>query len=72
MSLASIGISLKIWSNKQNKTEWTSLMGPDKKRMLKNFPELFTNFLVTDEVEQTQQLWQVINYNSNIGYTQVM
>ena len=65
-AMKSIGISLKFWVDKKTKKlEWTSMMGGDKKRMLKKLPAHFAEFLPRKDVAPTQKLWQVnpIIYN---------
>ncbi|XP_066918734.1 uncharacterized protein [Clytia hemisphaerica] len=57
-AMKSIGITLKFWRDKKNKLEWTSLMGSDKKRMLKKLPAHFGEFLPSQDVASTQKLWK--------------
>uniref|UniRef100_A0A7M5V8K2 Uncharacterized protein n=2 Tax=Clytia hemisphaerica TaxID=252671 RepID=A0A7M5V8K2_9CNID len=57
-AMKKIGISLKFWTNKKNKWEWTSLMGNDKKRMLAKLPDHFEEFLPDNQVGPTRQLWK--------------
>ncbi|XP_066919732.1 uncharacterized protein [Clytia hemisphaerica] len=52
------GITLKFWKDKKDKNyEWTSLMGNDKKKMLRKLPSHFHEFLPPAQVEPTKELW---------------
>ena len=51
-------VFIKIWKT-NNKVEWTSLMGPDKKRMLEKLPTKLENFLEINEIDATCRLWKV-------------
>ena len=55
-----MGISFQIW-NKSNSKEygWTSLMGNEKKRPLKNLPAKFHEILCPETAEKTKKLWDV-------------
>ncbi|XP_066925709.1 uncharacterized protein [Clytia hemisphaerica] len=55
-----IGVTLTFWREKKSKKlEWTSLMGTDKKKMLRKLPQYFSELLPEKDVLPTQQLWKV-------------
>jgi len=61
----SLGVSLHVYKNGE-KWEWTSLLGGEKKTLLKKLPELFEKFLPSAKFAKTRQLWIL----SNIPYFQ--
>jgi len=40
-AIHSCGVGFKVWKDKDNKLEWTSLMGGEKKKLLHNLPSKF-------------------------------
>lgn len=61
------GVTFSIWKkpdengNSSDKYDWTSLMGTDKKKLLENLPEYFSDFLPQDNLDTVTQIWRVIN-----------
>jgi len=55
-AVRSLGVSLCVyWVGE--KLEWTSLLGGEKRILLKKLPDLFEKFLPQEKVEITCQLW---------------
>jgi len=55
-----MGISFHIWSKKDGKEkDWTSLMGNEKKKLLKDLPAKFHEILRPETAEKTKRLWEV-------------
>ena len=54
----SLGVSLSVWKGKTD-LEWTSLLGGEKRRLLRKLPQHFGKFLPTGKVIRTQSLWEV-------------
>ncbi|KAK3710028.1 hypothetical protein QZH41_012418, partial [Actinostola sp. cb2023] len=52
------GVNFSVWKGKDGKLEWTSLMGNDKKRLLKLLPEKFPEILRPATCEQITKLWK--------------
>jgi hypothetical protein len=60
------GVTFNIWQKSDengyatDKYDWTSLMGTDKKKMLKSLPEHFVEFLPSVSLYTVTKIWQVI------------
>jgi hypothetical protein len=63
----SCGVTFSVWEKldgngkKTSKYEWTSLVGDEKKKLLRNLPHKFDKFLKPETCETTKQIWQVSN-----------
>ncbi|KXJ08155.1 hypothetical protein AC249_AIPGENE23436 [Exaiptasia diaphana] len=57
-AIQSCGVGFRVWINNENKLDWTSLMGGDKKKLLKNLPSKFKDFVRTSEIEKVTKLWK--------------
>jgi len=55
-------VSFSVWKNKDNKLEWTSLMGTDKKKLLRNLPMKFDKCINPSKLQDVRKLWQVCDY----------
>ncbi|KAJ7371102.1 hypothetical protein OS493_027790 [Desmophyllum pertusum] len=55
-AVRSLGVSLRVYKVNE-KWEWTSLLGGDKKILLRKLPDLFEKILPAHRVEKTRQLW---------------
>ena len=64
-AIKNCGVSFAIWQkqdedgNITNKYDWTSMMGTDKKKLLKSLPDHFVEFLPEASVNKVTQIWQV-------------
>ena len=58
--MRSLGVSLKVYKVNE-KWEWTSLLGGQKKILLRKLPDVFEKILPAERVEKTRQLWIVSN-----------
>lgn len=59
-AVRSMGISFQIWNKKDSKEKgWTSLMGNEKKKLLKDLPAMFHEILRPETAEKTKKLWEV-------------
>ena len=59
-AVRSLGISFHIWNKKDSKEkDWTSLMGNEKKKLLKDLPGKFHEILRPETAEKTKKLWEV-------------
>ena len=61
-AIRSCGVGFSVWQNKEGKYEWTSLMGGDKKRLLRNLPDKFEDILKPDKKDAVTKLWKVRIY----------
>lgn len=59
----SLGVSLGVYKT-NNKWEWTSLLGEEKKILLRKLPDHFEKILLPAKVNKTRQLWIV---SSNVS-----
>ena len=57
-TVRSLGVTLNVYKNGE-KLEWTSLLGGEKRLLLKKLPEKFGQFLPASKVEKTRNLWIV-------------
>lgn len=57
-AIRSCGVGFSVWQNKEGKYEWTSLMGGDKKRQLRNLPDKFDDILKPDKKDAVTKLWK--------------
>lgn len=57
-AVRSCGVSLKVWK-KDEKWEWTSLLGGEKKRLLQKLPAKFGQFLPQENIHKVTMLWKV-------------
>ena len=57
-TVQSLGVSFSVY-RKDNKWEWTSLLGGEKRALLRKLPELFHKFLPENKIEATKNLWIV-------------
>jgi len=57
----SLGIGFSLFKN-DSKWDWTSLLGGEKKVLLKKLPDLFEKFLPSEKVEKTRKLWIVSDF----------
>ena len=65
----SLGVSFSIYHT--DKWEWTSLMGGEKRLLLRKLPEQFHKLLPENKVEATKNLWTVsicVFISTNIYY----
>ena len=65
------GISFSVWCKQEgegSKVDWTSLMGPDKRKLLEKLPAYFKDILPS-AVDLTTKLWQVSTYICLYHYT---
>ena len=62
------GVSFSVWEkrNPDGKTSgvhgWTSMVGNEKKKVLQNLPDMFSQFLPPEYCETTTRLWKVMVY----------
>ena len=54
----SLGVSFNVY-RKDNKWEWSSLLGGEKRVLLRKLPELLYKFLPENKIEATKNLWIV-------------
>jgi len=59
-AVSSLGVSLQLYK-KNEKWEWTSLLGGEKRILLRKLAELFDKFLPPNKVDKTRNLWIVSN-----------
>ena len=59
--MRSLGVSLKVYKVNE-KWEWTSLLGGEKKILLRKLPDVFEKILPAQRVEKTKQLW-IVSHN---------
>ena len=57
-TVRSLGITFNVY-RLADKWEWTSLLGKEKKILLRKLPNQFEKFLPAAKVEMTQVLWNV-------------
>lgn len=55
-AVRSLGVSFQVYK-KNEKWEWTSLLGGEKRMLLRKLPNLFDQFLPPNKVEKTKSLW---------------
>ncbi|KAJ7391505.1 hypothetical protein OS493_018556 [Desmophyllum pertusum] len=55
-AVRSLGVSLRVYWV-ADKLEWTSLLGGEKRMLLRKLPDLFEKFLPPERVEITRRLW---------------
>lgn len=56
----SLGVSLNVWKSAETKKyEWTSLLGREKRILLKKLPEKFDKILPPERAPTIQKLWNV-------------
>lgn len=60
-AVRSLGVSLRVYWV-ADKLEWTSLLGGEKRMLLRKLPDLFEKFLPPERVEITRRLWIVSIY----------
>ena len=53
------GVSLTIWRDKAGNVDWTSLMGNEKKKLLRNLPTHFPTILPPNVCNKVTKLWRV-------------
>ena len=58
-AITSCGVTFKVWAEKTNTFECTSLMGEDKAKLLKNLPDKLENCQPDDFCSVVQQIWKV-------------
>ena len=58
-AIRSCGVGFSVWQTKEGKYEWTSLMGGDKKWLLRNLPDMFEDILKPDKKDAVTKLWKV-------------
>ena len=58
-AIRSCGVGFSVWQNKEGKYEWPSLMGGDKKRVLRNLPDKLGYILKPNRKEAVIKLWKV-------------
>lgn len=65
-----MGVSLDVWKSADHKKkyEWTSLMGGEKRKLLKKLPDELDKVLPKDKAPAVQKLWNVSN---RISHTKV-
>ncbi|KAK3735181.1 hypothetical protein QZH41_000466 [Actinostola sp. cb2023] len=64
-SIKSCGVSFSVWDGKDGKKEWTSLMGNDKKRLLKLLPEKFPDILKPETCgKDFRKLFEIFTANN--------
>lgn len=57
----SLGVSLRVYKV-NDKWEWKSPLGGEKKILLRKFPDYFDQILPAERVEKTRQLWVVSSH----------
>ena len=59
--IKSMGISLNVWRSKDagKKLEWTSLLGGEKRSLLRKLPAHFNKILPPQRAPVVQKLWTV-------------
>ena len=64
-TVRSLGISLNVWKPKESgkKLEWTSLLGGEKRLLLRKLPCYFSKLLPPQRAPVVQQLWTVSKNN---------
>lgn len=61
----SCGVTFSVWEKldgngkKTSKYEWTSLVGDEKKKLLRNLPDKFDQFLNPETCETVKKIWKV-------------
>ena len=66
------GISFSVWCTQDgegSKLDWTSLMGPDKRKLLEKLPAYFKDILPS-AIDVTTKLWKVSAYHYYISSQQ--
>ena len=58
----SLVISLRVYKT-NDKWDWTSLLGGEKKILLQKLPDHFEKILAADKVDKTRKLWIVSSAN---------
>ena len=59
-AINSCGVQFRIWKEKNGtKLDWTSLMGPDKLKLLKQLPDKLSTCHPEDMILDVQTLWKV-------------
>ena len=53
--MPSLGVSLSICQAKGQDVEWTSLLGGEKRALLKKLPNVFETFLPPEKIDATIQ-----------------
>jgi len=53
------GVSFTVYEDESGKVEWTSLLGPDKLKLLKNLPDKLADCQPPEMVQSIQKLWKV-------------
>ena len=70
-TICSFGVTFNVWEKMDGDGkgsglhEFTSLMGPDKRLLLKNLPQKLPSILPGDTSETIVKLWQVL-YSSKL------
>ena len=58
--MRSLGVTLNVWKSADTKKiEWTSLLGGEKRILLKKIPEFFSEILPPERAKIVQKLWTV-------------
>ena len=59
-AINSCGVQFKVWEERDSAAlNWTSLMGPDKLKLLKKFPDKLNTCHPEDMISDLQALWKV-------------
>lgn len=58
-AIRSCGIGFQVWQTKDGTWEWTSLLGGDKKKIMRNLPPKFDGVLRPETKEVVLKLWTV-------------
>lgn len=58
-AIRSCGVGSSVWETKEGKYEWMSLMGGDKKQLLRNLPDKFEDILKPDKKDAVTKLCKV-------------
>jgi len=53
------GVSFNVYEDESGKVDWTSLLGPDKLKLLKILPDKLTDCQPPEMVQSIQKLWKV-------------
>ena len=67
------GIPFNVWEKldnngkKTNRFDWRSLVGQEKKKLLKSLPEKFAQVLKPDTCDTVTKIWQVVYTKNNNG-----
>ena len=65
-AISSSGVSFNIWEKRNadgtasGLYEWTSMVGNEKKKVLKSLPDKFTHLLPTESADTITQVWKVM------------